>query len=127
MSAGTIPARGHMPFPGHRTCAEWDRPVHLNRNRTSEQRQFSATSTEADRLARRADIPLVLAQMVVIHCNRENVTLKKLRSASRRSWLVEIRRAIAVEARPRFSLPEIGRALNRDHTSVINLLERAAR
>ena len=30
MSRYATPAKGHMPFPGHRTCAEWDRPVNLN-------------------------------------------------------------------------------------------------
>ena len=46
-----------------------------------------------------------------------------LLSKDRPSWLVTIRRKIASEFRAaNYSLPDIGKALNRDHSSIINLL-----
>jgi len=52
-----------------------------------------------------------------------NVHRSVLLSRDRSTWLVTIRRKIAAELRAaNYSLPEIGKALNRDHSSIINLL-----
>jgi chromosomal replication initiation ATPase DnaA len=79
--------------------------------------------TEADRLSEYANVPHELAEIVVIHCNRADIGVKSLRAPDKRFCMVQIRKAIAVDARARgYSLPKIGRALNRDHTSIHSLL-----
>jgi chromosomal replication initiation ATPase DnaA len=51
------------------------------------------------------------------------VTVDQVRGSSRAPALVEVRRIIAAYLRRRgCSLPEVGRFLNRDHTSVMHLL-----
>ena len=81
--------------------------------------------TEAERLSRFADIPLYLAQLVVMRVNATGYSLKFVRSGKRWDNLVDIRQSIAAEAREHeFSYPQIGRALNRDHTTIISLLRR---
>lgn len=124
MSNLARPAVGHMPFPGHRTCAEWDRPITTN---LPARDKSLASHTEAGQLAWKADVPYELAQLVVMRANQSGITTKRLRHHCREQWLVEIRRSIAAEARARFSLPQIGRALNRDHSTVISLLKGAAK
>jgi chromosomal replication initiation ATPase DnaA len=55
-------------------------------------------------------------------------TLAELRGPSTRRALVEIRRIAARYLRERgCSLPEIGAALNRDHTSILHLLRTPSR
>jgi chromosomal replication initiation ATPase DnaA len=81
--------------------------------------------TEADRLSDYADVPHELAELVVIHANRADVGIKSLRSPDRRYSMVRIRRGIAIEARAMgYSYTKIGRALNRDHTTVIDLVRK---
>lgn len=78
--------------------------------------------TEADRLARNADIPLELAQLVVVAANQADMPLRNLRSARQHRELVQVRRTVVLAARhrnPPFSYWQIGRALNRDHSTVI--------
>lgn len=82
--------------------------------------------TDTDRLAIHADVPPDLAALVVLGANRADVTLRTLRSSSRLPWLVRERRRVAVEARSHnFSWWQIGRALNRDHSTVIHAWRRA--
>ncbi len=51
------------------------------------------------------------------------LTLEQVRGRGKGRGLVEVRRIVAAYLRRRgCSLPEIGRVLNRDHTSVLNLL-----
>lgn len=79
--------------------------------------------TEADRLAAHADIPHALAEVAVMVCNVEGYSLRSIRGGCRRRDLFRIRRNIARRARAMgFSLPQIGRALNRDHTTIISAL-----
>ena len=80
--------------------------------------------TEAERLSEVADIPLHLAQLVVMRVNASGYTLRFVRSELRWTELVDLRQAIATEAKTKFSYPQIGRALNRDHTTIISLLRR---
>jgi len=56
------------------------------------------------------------------------VTVEQVRGRGKGRELVEVRRIVAAYLRRRgCSLPEIGRVLNRDHTSVLNLLRTPAR
>ena len=56
------------------------------------------------------------------------VTVEQMRGRGKGRELVEVRRIVAAYLRRRgCSLPEIGRVLNRDHTSVLNLLRTPAR
>lgn len=66
-------------------------------------------------------MPLELAQIVVrMNRRRGYCDLAHLRSQRKDRGAVETRWAIIAEARKRgFSYPLIGRALNRDHTSIM--------
>src|SRR5258708_18370154 len=56
------------------------------------------------------------------------VTVEQVRGRGKGRELVEVRRIVAAYLRRRgCSLPEIGRVLNRDHTSVLHLLRVPAR
>ncbi len=56
------------------------------------------------------------------------VTVDQMRGRRKGRELVEVRRIVAAYLRRRgCSLPEIGRVLNRDHTTVLNLLRASAR
>ena len=80
--------------------------------------------SEADRLSEWAGVPQELAEMVVQMAGRTPVT--EIRSQSRRQDLVERRWEIAVAARAKgYSLPSIGRALNRDHTTILHALRQS--
>jgi hypothetical protein len=56
------------------------------------------------------------------------MTMADLRAPSRKRELVEVRRIVAIYLRQRgCSLPEIGRVLNRDHSTVLHLLRTTVR
>jgi hypothetical protein len=79
--------------------------------------------SEAQRLSVFADIPLPLAEMVVEAAEDAKLTLRQFRSECRLGKYVEARRKLCIRARGcNYSLPQIGRALNRDHTTVLHLL-----
>jgi chromosomal replication initiation ATPase DnaA len=90
--------------------------------------------TEAERLSCFADVPLELAELVVSRAEQNQVDLRTLRRSDRTPAVVPVRHAIAQEARahrgiggaPVFSFWQIGRALNRDHTSIIYAVRKAA-
>lgn len=76
--------------------------------------------SEVVRLATNANIPLRLAGIVAFRAVSAGVGLRTLRSADRHEHLVRIRQRIAYEARQSgFSLWQIGRALNRDHNTIM--------
>lgn len=112
---GPRAAVGHMPFPGHRTCAEWGRPCsHKHEPAQSFVPQPPTGETEADRLARNADIPLYLAQMVVMRCNAVDCTLAFLRGQSQARDVCALRADIVREALEKgFRVRQIERAINR--------------
>lgn len=77
--------------------------------------------TEADRLAENANVPHGLAELVVIWADKQGRTLRQLRGECRDGDLVWIRKMVSREARRRkFSFHQIGRALNRDHTTIVS-------
>ncbi len=77
--------------------------------------------TEADRLAENANVPHALAELVVMLAEKYGRTIKQLRGECRDRDLVQIRKRIAREGRHRrYSFPQIGRALNRDHSTIIS-------
>lgn len=79
--------------------------------------------TEADRLSKCANVPHDLAELVVMGANRIGSSLRWFRSDHRFSDLVDGRAWVAREARARgHSFPSIGRALNRDHSTVMHLV-----
>ena len=132
MSAWTKPAVGHMPFPGHRTCAEWDTPVRLKKGETRkpvkpeqepEILQSDTPMTEADILSRHANVPLELAQLVVMIVNQSPFTLRDIRSYKETHKLREWRQSIIRQVRRAgFSYNEIGRAMNRDHSAIVKTM-----
>lgn len=76
--------------------------------------------TEADRISTFADVDHGLAELVVMGANRTGSSIRALRGPSRALELIAARRWIIARARPRYSFPEIGRALNRDHTTIVH-------
>lgn len=79
--------------------------------------------TDADRISEWAEVPHELAELVVMRANQRGLRLAVLRSSLRISELVTARRAISKEAREMgYSYPVIGRALCRDHTSIMHLV-----
>ena len=83
--------------------------------------------TEADRLSVHANVPLALAQLVAMHADRLGYTLRNIRNDRRQRPLVRARwQIIALARNEGFSLPVIGRAMNRDHTSIIHALRTVA-
>ena len=75
-------------------------------------------TTVAECMSAWATVPRQLAELVVTRAGEAGVNLKELRSDRRKRELVRIRRDIAIEASSKFGLSEIGRALNRDHTTI---------
>lgn len=83
--------------------------------------------TDADRISTWADVPHELAELVVMSALRADLPVRLLRSDDRHQHLVEIRRQVAIEARSLgYSFPVIGRAMNRDHSSVMHYFKREA-
>lgn len=82
--------------------------------------------TEADRIADNANVPHGLAELVVIYAEKHGRTVRQVRGECRDRDLVWIRKMISREARRnrprRYSFPQIGRALNRDHTTVCSYI-----
>jgi hypothetical protein len=76
---------------------------------------------EADALSRFADIDPMLADLVVMEASKRNMSVLELRLKKRDNWrTAPKRRLIARKARMMgFSFPQIGKALNRDHTIII--------
>jgi hypothetical protein len=76
---------------------------------------LAAAVAAARRLRHVADVQQIVAAA--------GLTLDQVRGHRRRREETEVRRIVAAYLRRRgCSLPEIGRVLNRDHTSVLNLL-----
>ena len=77
--------------------------------------------TETERLAHIADVPPDLAALVVLQANRADVSLREFRRPGRPKNLTPHKQRLAVIAREHgFSWWQIGRALNRDHSTVIH-------
>ncbi len=67
----------------------------------------------------------VIADAIEAWVAAQGLTMAALKSANRTPRMVEARRRVAAYLRAhRWSLPEIGRFIDRDHTTVLNLLER---
>jgi hypothetical protein len=75
----------------------------------------------AEQLSAWANVPLDLAELVIeANRRRKRYGLDLLRSNTKSAGLTVVRHAIAREARARgYSYPAIGRALNRDHSSIM--------
>lgn len=77
--------------------------------------------SEADRISAFANVPHGLAEIVVATCSVTGHTVRAIRSDCRKRPLVIVRRKISLAARDAgFSFPQIGRALNRDHSTIIH-------
>lgn len=77
----------------------------------------------ANQLAAWADVPAKLATLTAMGASKYGFPLDVLRGECRKRPIVRCRCWIARRARLEgFSFPQIGRALNRDHTSVIHLV-----
>ncbi len=84
---------------------------------------MSLTATSARDIASFANIPLDLAKLVVFGCIARGIDVRELRSERRQQYLVVLRRVIASQARQQgYSYTVIGRALNRDHTTIMSAL-----
>jgi len=76
--------------------------------------------TDADRISQWASVPYPLAELAVFGALLFGLPLKDVRSDSRRQPLVRCRSWIARQARREgYSFPQIGRAINRDHSTVM--------
>ena len=76
-------------------------------------------------LARCASVPPRLAAIVAYRAFRSGLSLRTLRSADKRAELVRVRQQAAWEARKSgYSLWQIGRALNRDHSTIRYSIQR---
>lgn len=83
--------------------------------------------TEADRICAYANVPIELAKLVTDRAWRHRVSVKWLRSDAKHCDLIKCRTDIALRARELgYSYPIIARALNRDHSSVMHLVQVAA-
>ena len=89
----------------------------------------------AERISAFADVDLELAELVVRAAQVHHVPVNVLRGDSaKKAKHARVRRWVVVRARadhgpagdPRWSWWEIGRALNRDHSTVIHHYRRAA-
>lgn len=84
-----------------------------------------AAWSAADKIEMWANVPQELAELVVAGADLFRVSVRWLRSESRDAELVKCRRWITAQARDRgFSFPLIGRALNRDHSTIMYHAER---
>ena len=74
-----------------------------------------------------ANIPRSLASLVCTVAERHGITMAAMRGDSRAHRFVVARRELAQEATAAgFGSPTIGRALNRDHSTVLHHLKTAA-
>lgn len=77
-------------------------------------------ATNAPNIASYADVPIGLATMVVLICTENRVWVGDARSNRKTDRLVAVRQIIATQARAAgYSYPTIGRALNRDHSTIM--------
>lgn len=82
--------------------------------------------TEIDRLAFIADVPADLAALVVLGANRANVSIRDFRRNGRPRRLIPHKQRVVLLARDSgFSWWQIGRALNRDHSTCIHAYRQA--
>ena len=82
-------------------------------------------ATTAEEIRDWAKVPDRLAVMLVSMAQREHVSVRKLRGDSREKRLVDMRRRFARFADEHgYSSGAIGRALNRDHTTILHHLGR---
>lgn len=82
--------------------------------------------TETERLAHDANVPSDLAALVVLEANRAAVSLREFRSNGRPKRLMTHKQRVVLVARQHgFSWWQIGRALNRDHSTVIHAYRRS--
>lgn len=83
--------------------------------------------TDTERLAHDAGVPADLAALVVLAANRLGISVREFRRDGRPARFVRERWNVAVAARAHgFSYPVIGRALNRDHSTIIHGVRRAS-
>lgn len=91
-------------------------------------------SLEALRIARHARVALRLAHLVVSSADEAGFSVRLFRSQRQSRPLVAARKACMVAARDlpaparrsgHYSYPEIGRAVNRDHATVIHHVKQA--
>jgi hypothetical protein len=81
---------------------------------------------DADRISMWANVPHELAELVVEIAKKHKLQVSKVRSSSKTPDLVECRNEIAVKARALgYSLPLIGRAINRDHSTALYAINKA--
>jgi hypothetical protein len=77
--------------------------------------------TEAERLAAETGVSRKLAAIVVEGAQRAGVSLRSFRADDRRPHLILERRRVTVIARDRgYSSPQIAKALNRDHSTILH-------
>lgn len=82
--------------------------------------------TDTERLAHDASIPPELAAIVVLEANRAQVSVRAFRRNGRPRNLIPCRRhAIAAARNAGFSWWQIGRAMNRDHSTCIYAYRKA--
>lgn len=80
----------------------------------------TTTWTDADKISAWALVPQELADLLVERAEEAHLPLKAVRSETRLPKYVAFRQKFSVEAhKRRFSFSAIGRALNRDHTTII--------
>jgi hypothetical protein len=75
---------------------------------------------QAQRISAFADVDIELAELVVRGAQVHRVSVKCLRGDLKHQEFVRARRWIVVKARPRWSWWQLGRALNRDHSTLIH-------
>jgi hypothetical protein len=67
--------------------------------------------------------PMTLKKIIETTAERHGLQVSEVQSSCRRRKFVKCRQEIAVKARESgYSYPRIGRALNRDHTSIMHLV-----
>jgi chromosomal replication initiation ATPase DnaA len=72
-------------------------------------------------LASRANAPAALSALVRSISTESGMQLADILGPNRSRRLFHVRRTIALEARERgYSFPQIGRALNRDHSTIVH-------
>ncbi len=112
-----LPAPRPVTGPGVAVAARPARPIPPSDDTEAE---LTAAVAAARRLRYTAEVEQIVGAA--------GVTVDQMRGRRKGRELVEVRRIVAAYLRRRgCSLPEIGRVLNRDHTSVLNLLRASAR
>ncbi len=88
---------------------------------------MTAPSLDPRKLARDADAPLAVVRFLFAAAEDDPTLVRLIRGAGLDQETVRLRRAIiwVSKLRTSASLPEIGRALNRDHSSIQRALNEA--